>query len=84
MYYTVKDSLTLIHSITGSYHEGLECMGTVGSKPEPGIEQLLMGHSQLWKHRWEHLCSLTSCKGWLLQGKHLYLDTASFGMFHKP
>ena len=71
-------------------------MGTIRSGPEPVIEHLAKGHSQSREHRWKQFTSgtggsgtrfhlsLTSFRGWQLQGKHLCLETASFGMFSKP
>jgi len=71
-------------------------MGTIRSGPEPVIEHLVKGHSQSREHRWKQFTSgtggsgtrfhlsLTSFRGWQLQGKHLCLETASFGMFSKP
>ena len=41
----------LVDSIIGSYCEGVECMGTVESRPEPLIDPLRRVLSQLQGHR---------------------------------
>jgi len=67
------------------------CIGTVRSGPEPVTEHLMKGCSQTREHRWKQITcvtgrvhpSLTSFKGWQLQGKHLYSEIIFFGVFSK-
>lgn len=66
------------------------------SQHEPVMEHLVKGHSQPWEHMWKQFTSatrrggprvhlsLTSCKGWQPQGKHLYLKIASLRVFGEP
>lgn len=49
-------------------------------------EHLVKGHSQTWEHRQRQFTyvTLTSFKCWQLQGKDLYLEIISFGVFGGP
>lgn len=49
-------------------------------------EHLVKGHSQTWEHRQRQFTyvTLTSFKCWQLQGKDLYLEIISFGVFGEP
>jgi len=70
-------------------------MRTVRSCPEPVIEHLLKWCSQPWEHRWKQFTFvtrrvgvwlqpfLTSSEGWQPQGKHLYLEVTSSGVYNK-
>lgn len=71
------------------------CMGTVRSWPEAVTERLVKGTAALGGQAEAiHLChqkgwsqlhsSLSSCEGWLLQGKHLSTEVLSFGEFVSP